>query len=381
MARMLYMVAGEHSGDTRGAELMGALRKRRPGWAFRGLGGPKMKRLADGAVEDWVDRAAVVGVWEVLRHYSFFKARFEQTRREIEKLRPDAVVFVDYPGFNLRLARALHEAKAGARLIYYISPQVWAWNRGRIPRMAEWLDLMICLFPFEVELFEAAGLRSVCAGHPIVDQLERERIESGREPKLVGLFPGSREREVARLFPLMVETAAVLHGRHPEWRFEASAASESLRARMDELLARNGAGELPVEIVTGKSHELMQRARAGVVASGTATLEAAYYGLPYCLVYKISWPTYLVGRALVEIGHLGMANILAGREIVHEFIQHDANVANLVSFVESVMTDEVRRAELERNLRESAAMLGTGGAATVAAEAVLGLLDGDGDGD
>jgi lipid-A-disaccharide synthase len=330
-------------------------------------------------VRDWVEQAAVVGLWEVLKRYTFFRARFEETRREIETLAPAAVVFVDYPGFNLRLARALHEGGGAARLVDYISPQVWAWNRGRIPRMAEWLDLMLCLFPFEVDMFEAAGLRTVCMGHPIVDQLEGERVAGERARNLVGLFPGSREREVARLFPLMVKVAAELHARHPDWRFEASAASEPLRLMMRRTLAEAGAEDLPLEIVAGKSHELMQRAWAGVVASGTATLEATYYGLPYCLVYKVAWPTYLAGRAVVDIGHLGIANILAGREIVHEFIQHDANIANLVSFVESVMSDGVRRAELVRNLSETAATLGKGGAAGVAAGAIVELLESHGD--
>lgn len=339
-----------------------------------------MRELSGCGVTDWVEQAAVVGLWEVLKRYRYFKARFDETLREIETMSPDAVIFIDYPGFNLRLARALHERGLPASLIDYVSPQVWAWNKGRIPRLAEWLDLMICLFPFEVELFEAAGLRTVCMGHPMVDQLEAGRIEGGRDEALVGFFPGSREREVSRLFPLMVECARRLRLRFPEWRFEVSAASESLRARMEELLGKEGVGDLPLTIVSNKSHELMQRAAAGVVASGTATLEATYYGLPYCLVYKVAWPTYLAGRAVVNIEHLGMANILAGREIVHEFIQHEATADQLASFVESVMNDPVRRAELQRNLAETAAKLGAGGAAGVAADAIVDLLEGDGGG-
>nr|NIP96907.1 lipid-A-disaccharide synthase [Akkermansiaceae bacterium] len=238
---------------------------------------------------------------------------------------------------------------------------------------------MLCLFPFEKDLFEAAGLETVCMGHPLVDQLERERVDGPREKNLVGLFPGSREREVARLFPLMVQTARRLHASYPEWRFEASAASESLQLLMSRVVEKKEAERLPIEIVLRNSHQLMQRASCGVVASGTATLEATYYGLPYCLVYKVAWPTYLAGRAVVDIEHLGMANILAGREIVHEFIQRDASVANLGSFVESVMTDPVRRKELTRNLLETAARLGSGGAAGIGAKAIVDLLERDGD--
>lgn len=375
MARMLYLLAGEHSGDTRGAELMTALQTMRPDWRFCGLGGPKMREISDGGVRDWVEDAAVLGVWEVLKRYSWFKARLEETLREIEERAPDAVVFVDYPGFNLRAAWALYQGGGSARLVNYVSPQVWAWNKGRIPRIAESLDLMLCLFPFEKALFEDAGLKTVCMGHPMVDQLEAERIAVSRVPNLVGLFPGSREREVARLFPMMIEVVAKLHGQYPEWTFEASAASESLQRRMRTILEEKEAQNLPIEIVCGQSHALMQSASCGVVTSGTATMEATYYGLPYCLVYKVAWPTYLAGRAVIDIEHLGMANILAGRQIVHEFIQYEANVPNVSSFVESVMTDPVRRMELESNLLETGAKLGGGGAAQVAAHAIVELLE------
>ena len=380
MAQKLYFVAGEHSGDTRGAELMESLLALRPDWEFGGLGGPKMRERAGPGVVDWVEEAAVVGLWEVLKRYSWFKARFAETRRAIDDFQPAAVIFIDYPGFNLRLARALHESGASIRLIDYVSPQVWAWNKGRIPRMATWLDLMLCLFPFEKEIFEEAGLPTVCMGHPLVDQLEAKRIEGGRDEKLIGLFPGSRDREVERLFPLMVRVVASLHERYPDWRFEASAASQPLEECMRAIVESEGAGRLPIDIVRGRSQELMQRASSGVVASGTATLEATYYELPYCLVYKVAWPTYLIGRLVVDIEHLGMANILAGREIVHEFIQHEANVENITSFVESVMTDENRRSELEENLRETAQKLGGGGAAKVAAEAIVNLVEGEQDG-
>jgi lipid-A-disaccharide synthase len=338
---------------------MEALLDLRPNWKFRGLGGPKMQERAGSAIRDWVNEAAVVGLWEVLKRYGWFKQRFDETRREIEDLNPAGVIFIDYPGFNLRLARALREGGCRAKLVDYISPQVWAWNRSRIPRVAQWLDLMLCLFPFEREMFEEAGLKTVWMGHPMVDQLEAGRTGTARDRQLVGLFPGSREREVARLFPVMVEVVKQLHERHPEWRFEASAASKSLELIMRRVLEENDGRKLPIE----------------VVASGTATLEATYYGLPYCLVYKVAWPTYLAGRALVDLDHLGMANILAGREIVHEFIQHDANTENIASFVESVMTDEVRRNELERNLLETGALLGERGAARRAAEAIVDLLE------
>jgi lipid-A-disaccharide synthase len=375
MRRILYLVAGEHSGDTRGVELMTALKCRWPEVEFAGLGGQKMRDFSGGTVRDWVEDAAVVGLWEVLKRYRWFKARFEETKADIAAVDPDAVILIDYPGFNLRLARELRAAGTRAKLVDFISPQVWAWHRERLVHMADYLDLMLCLFPFEKELFEQAGLRTVWMGHPMVDQLEEKRIEGGRQEGLIGLFPGSREREVARLFPLMVESAKRLHEGHPEWKFEAAAASAKLAGLMTDLVAAAGVPEGLVTIRTGTSQELMQRAAAGVVASGTATLEAAWYGLPYCLVYKVAWPTYLAARLMVELEFIGMVNILAGRQVVHEFVQGEASAGNVTSFLESAMTDAVLRAELSSGLLETAALLGEGGAARRAADAIVSLLD------
>src|SRR5690242_7820545 len=151
--RNLYFVAGEASGDNHGAGLMAALRKLDPSIHFSGRGGPQMQAIADGPFHNWIDRAAVVGLWEVIKNYSFFRSEFQEALREIETERPDCVILIDYPGFNLRLSRALHAKAHRPRIIYYISPQVWAWNRGRIRQMARWLDLMLCIFPFEAYLY------------------------------------------------------------------------------------------------------------------------------------------------------------------------------------------------------------------------------------
>ena len=247
--------------------------------------------------------------------------------------------------------------------------------------MATCLDLMLCLFPFEAELFQRAGLPAVCMGHPMVEQLERHRISQPREKNLVALFPGSRANEISRIFPLMVKVVAELQERFPDWKFETAAASGALENQMREIVDTHAQKPLRLVIRQGGSHELMQRAWCGVVTSGTATLEASYYGLPYCLVYKVAWPTYLLGRALIDIDFLGLANILAGREIVHEFIQHEANVGNVSSFVEAVMTDPHLWGEIEADLQEVSAGLGNGAAAEIAAGAVVDLLEQRNNGD
>lgn len=361
MSKSVYVVAGEISGDTHGAELMEALRDDLGEVGFYGLGGPEMSRFSGGMVEDWVDEAAVVGLWEVLRRYGWFKERFDRALVEISKCKPDVLLLIDYPGFNLRLAKQVHESLPQTKIVHYVAPQVWAWNRKRIPRIAATHDLMLCLFPFEVPLFEAAGLRSRCVGHPLVDELEEKRIEVVRDEKTVGLFPGSRSREVTRLFPLMLESARRLCVDHPDLRFVAAAAGEKVARVMAADLAKSGLPEGCVEIRTGESQALMQTVTCGVVASGTATLEAAYYGMAYCLVYQVSWPTYVMARQLLRLPYIGLINILAAREMVPEFIQGDANPYEVSLWLGRALTDRAAREALSAELLEAASRLGVTG--------------------
>lgn len=359
--KLVYVVAGEVSGDTHGAELMSALKAEGDGMAFRGLGGPEMHELTDGAVVDWVDEAGVMGIWEVLRKYGWFKERFDEVVKEILALKPDVLLLIDYPGFNLRLASQIHERLPEVKVVHYVAPQVWAWNRKRIPRIAATHDLMLCFFPFEVPLFEEAGLRSRCPGHPLVDELEAKRLETSRDLNLVGLFPGSRAKEVGRLFPVMLEAASRLLRSHPETRFVAAAASRRVAALMESLLAVSPLPKGCLTIETGRSQALMQTVGCGVVASGTATLEAAYYGMPYCLVYRVAWPTYLLARHLVRVPYIGLINILAGREVVPEFIQTNANGYEVAVWVGRMLSSEAKREALSDDLREAASKLGDPG--------------------
>lgn len=363
----LYFVAGEASGDNHGAALMSALRRLRPDLQLLGRGGPRMQQLAGGEFHNWIDDAAVVGLWEVLRHYRFFRREFRRTLSEIAATQPDAVVLIDYPGFNLRLARALHESSLGGKIIYYISPQVWAWNRGRIPKMAKWLDLMLCIFPFEAELYERSGLRAVFVGHPMIENLAAKQLSVERDPNLIGIFPGSRAREVRHLMPILIEVMRELRAQRPELRFEIAAASATLAE-----LARNFVQPNDVTITVGEAAALMQRAAAGVVASGTATLEAAFFRLPFVLVYKVAALTYFAGRMLIRVPHLGMPNVLAGREIIPEFLQEKAQPAAIATEVLRLLSDENRKQQMLRDFDEVIAKLGKGGANEAAARAILG---------
>lgn len=375
VSRSIYIIAGEVSGDTHGACLMDELLKMDSDMVFSGAGGPEMKRVGGEGIDNWIEDAAVMGIVEVLRHYRWFKQRFQNMLEQAVAMQPDTLVLVDYPGFNLRFARAIRERIPGIKIIYYISPQVWAWNKGRIPKMAEMLDLMLCIFPFEQPIFESTGLKTVFTGHPLVDELEEKREDVECEHHLIGLFPGSRKREVFRLFPVMVETVRRIHSHLPDVRFEASAASEALAVTMQSMIDDAQLPEsIVITVVTGRSHSLMQRATCGVVASGTATLEAAMFGLPYCLVYKVAWPTYALGRMLVKVDAIGLVNILAGEKIVEEFIQADADPGHIEASLVRLMGDDTQRAELSQKLLETASRLGEPGVHQRAATEILKIL-------
>jgi lipid-A-disaccharide synthase len=301
--------------------------------------------------------------------YPFFREKFYQMYREIRQLDPDAVIFVDYPGFNLRLAHYLRRQGFTRKLIYYISPQVWAWNRGRIPRMATFLDLMICIFPFEKSLYEASGLRTEFAGHPMIEELEGRRISEPRMGNLIALLPGSRSREIKRIFPVMLEAAKLLRKKDKTIRFEASAASESASEFIEKMVAEADFGDLPIGLKN--SCELMQRACVGMVASGTATLESSFYLLPFVLIYKVSWLTYVPGRLLIRVDHLGMPNILAGKEIIPEFIQHQALPVRIADSVWKLYSDSHRREAMVSELSRVVQLLDGKGAGRRAAEACV----------
>ncbi len=314
----LYIISGERSGDRHGAGLMAELLALHPGLPLHGLGGGEMHSLSP-AIHDWVEEAGVVGIVEVIKKYGWFRKKFAQTLAEIKALQPAAVLLIDYPGFNLRLASALKASGYAGRIIYYISPQVWAWHRGRIPQMARILDLMICIFPFEKQIYEGCGLRTEFGGHPLIEYHRARMTHSPRSETLIGLFPGSRTREVARHLPALIAAAQTIAAQHPEIEFILSAASAKLAALMQPLVIAAALPQLRIEV--GTSCALMERATCGAVASGTATLEAAIYGLPHCLIYKVNLGTWLAAKWLMKVPYLGIVNIISGKETVKELIQ------------------------------------------------------------
>jgi lipid-A-disaccharide synthase len=367
----IYFVAGEVSADNHGAALMRSLRELDAELNFIGRGGPEMRGVAGERFKDWLGDAAVLGLWEVIRKYGFFRKQFRETLKEIQQSRPDAVVLIDYPGFNLRLADALRRQFQQQRIIYYISPQVWAWNRGRIKKMARLLDLVLCIFPFEADPYNKSGLRAVFVGHPMLERLRSQRIDIERDPNLVGLFPGSRLPEVRKIFPVMLESVRELQKQNRNMHFEVAAASRELAVGLNEILDRHVRDRQVVQIKVGETAAIMQRTFVGIVASGSATLEAAYFRMPFVLIYKVAWPTYLAARLVVNVKYLGMPNVLAEREVVPEFIQHRAKPEAIAKAVYQLIENADTRERMISEFDAIVGQLGKGDASEKAAEAII----------
>ena len=376
MSRAVLVIAGEVSGDQRAAELIRAVRTRRPDVRFWGIGGPEM-RAAGATTRHDIREMAVMGVVEVLRRYFFFRRVFNEMVAAAEAERPDAVLLVDYPGFNLRFAAQMK--RRGIKVIYYICPQVWAWHRARIPKMAQIVDRLLAIFPFEPAVFAGTRLKVAFVGHPLVDAAQRARTAppqtlpwQGAPP--IALLPGSRRQEIERILPSLLQAAVLIQKQKPGASFILAAPSESVAKIVRAKLAALGGGPAHCELVVDQTREVLRQARAALVASGTATLETALMDCPMLVVYRTSLPTYLIGRQLISVSHIGMVNLIAGRTICPEFIQHDATPENLAAGLLPLLDDTPARATQLAGLAEVAAKLGAPGAAGRAADLLLAEL-------
>lgn len=370
MPKKIYVIVGEVSGDVHAAGLLQALRGQYSDIQVRGVGGDELSKLPGCNVRNWVDRAAVMGVWEVLKHYTWFREQFDLMLAELEAFQPDVLLMVDYPGFNLRFSKAVRDRFPQIKQVQYVCPQVWAWKKQRVHAMARQLDEVLCLFPFEKPLLDENGVNASFVGNPIVDELEARRIQDvSRDRLLVGLFPGSREREIAMLLPMMLEAVKYLSLWNAELNYQIPAATPRLMAEINRMVEAAGLSE-SVKVTLGESHRLMQLAGTGLIASGTATLEAAYYGLPYTLVYRVAPATYFLAKLLVKISYIGIVNILANREVVEELVQFDAEPQVVADVLKELISSDKKREELISGLIETTNQLGGVGAHARAAEAV-----------
>ncbi len=374
----ILIVAGEVSGDMHAAALMRALRAQHAGpIAFRGVGGDVMR--AEGAeLLFHTDRTAVVGLWDVYRAIGFFLHMMRVMVRQLELWKPDLVLTVDYPGFNMRFAERAH--RRGFRTCHYICPKVWAWNRGRIPKMARYLDHLVTIFPFEAACFAGTGLRVSFAGHPLVDRARASWDEPAaalpwQGAHHIALLPGSRSAEITHLLPDMLAAAALLEQTVAGCSFLIPTPTPAMRRLAESVAA--GCARKPSRLlfVDGQAREVMRTAQVAAVASGTATLEASLMRCPTVLIYRVPWLTYVIAKRVIRgVRHLGLANIIAGRGIMPELIQKDLTPERLAAELRHYLTDPVARAQMLADMDAVNAALGEGRAAERAATAILGAL-------
>jgi len=375
--RLIMLSAGEASGDLHGATMCRALRALDPGVRLIGMGGP---RMAAAGVEILVDPTAhaAVGTSEAIGRVPGLYRAYKILVRRLREARPKAMVLIDFPEFNLRLAKQAR--RAGVPVVYFIPPQLWAWRRGRIRQMARRVTRVLAAFPFEKSLYEEAGVSVEFVGHPLLDVVPsdldrvkaRQRLGVGERQTLLGLLPGSRRQEIGRLLPPMLDAAARLAFGHGRRCFVLGLAASVDRGLVLALLARAAeTGGPPVEVVEGLTHEVMAGADVLLIASGTATLEAALLGAPMVVCYRVSRLTEAVARLLNRSPWISLPNIVAGRGAVPEILQDKVTGARLSFEAERLLADPVAATAQRAAFKEVRSRLGQPGVGERAARAVL----------
>lgn len=373
----LFIVAGEPSGDMHAANLIHAMRRQRVDCEFAGLGGSKMEEAGcrlerDMMTMSWMGFAkAIVSAPMV---YAFQRRMI----RFLRGYRPDAVVLVDFPGFNLSLARLV--GKLGIPVVYYISPQIWAWAPGRIEKIRQRVAKMLVIFPFEEEIYRRAGVPVEYVGHPLFDELAAiegdltlpEELKDPAHARTIGLLPGSRAQVVKRSLGVMFKAAARIHEEIPETRFLVSCQQEQFEGLIGRHVERAG---FPVKVVGGRAQVVMKNSELCLVASGTATLELAHYGTPMVVIYRVGPASFVLGRALLKSPYFCLVNILAGREVVPEMLLWRDDIKRVTGHALSILQDHTVRERTEADLKSIREMVDRTGASDRAAEAVLRFVD------
>ncbi|MCC6548739.1 MAG: lipid-A-disaccharide synthase [Ignavibacteriaceae bacterium] len=370
--RSVLIVAGEVSGDNHASAVLHKLREKAPALKFFGIGGNKMREENAELIEH-IDNMAFLGFFEVLKHIPFIRKVQDRLMEVIRKEGIDTAVLVDYPGFNLNFARRLK--KAGIRVIYYISPQIWAWAPWRIRKIKRLVDRMLYVFPFEGEIYRKAGLPAVYTGHPLVEKFSSYPYqprgeffsEYGLRPEkeILLLLPGSRSHEISMILPVILPAAKRLS---EEFGYQIVAAGSPTIS--DEVYNKylTGTG---VTLIRGKSLELMKYASFGIIKSGTSTMEAGLSLLAMVVVYKTSSLTYSIGKLLIRLKNIAMANIIAGETVVPELIQDDCNPDKIYQTAAEIISSSEKKVMIKEKFAQLRAKLGEKTASETAADEII----------
>ncbi len=373
MTKKIFIAAGEASGDLHGADLTRALLTLDPEVTLMGMGGEQMRRAGVNLLVDAKELAAV-GVTEALSRIGALGRAYRQLRTALATERPALLILIDFPDFNFWLARA--SRRIGVPVLYYISPQVWAWRRGRIQTLKRLVEKMVVIFPFEEAHYREGGVPVTFVGHPMVDRLRdvptreetRRQLGCGPSDLIVGLFPGSREGEIKYHLPVMKQAATLIAQAEPQAQFFLAVA-EVLPPRVVDTLLQEG--DSRIRPVRGQTYRVMRAADLVITASGSATLEAGLLGTPMVVVYRVSRLTWWVGRLLVDVPCIGMVNLVAGRLVVPELVQWDFTPERVAQTALALLQHPEVLATVRQQLQEVRGRLGDEGASLRAAQEVL----------
>lgn len=374
--KKVLMIAGEASGDLHGANLVRELRRQDPAIAVHGVGSRRMREAGVTMLADAAE-ISVVGATEVLTHLVPIYRVYAALKRFLRDERPDLLVLIDFPDFNILVGKAAR--RLGIPVLYYISPQVWAWRKGRARKIARLVRAILVLFPFEVDIYRHEGADVRFVGHPLTDsvrsELTQEQARSAlglaQERRTVALLPGSRRKEIENLLPDMLGAAAILKERFPDLQFVLPLAPTLDPAMVQSVVDASG---LPVTIVDGRVYDVLRASDAAMVTSGTATLETGLMAIPMVIVYRVSRLSYLIGRLIISVKHIGLVNIVAGKGVAAELIQNDVTPERIAASLDPVLADPAKHRAVVGELTKVRALLGEGGASVKAAAAVLEVL-------
>lgn len=373
----IMIIAGEPSGDLHGGRLVEELKRVSPELEIFGVGGDRMQAAGMELVYHIRD-FSVMGFWEVLGHLPFIRKAMDRLEALLSERRPDVVVLIDYPGFNLRFG--VRAKRSGFKVAYFISPQVWAWGQGRVRRIRRMVDKMLCILPFEEGFYRKRGVPAVYVGNPLLDlakptlskeAFRRQHGLSSSQP-LVGLLPGSRRQELEKILPVMLGACRLLSEKQPSVQFALNLAPGLSRSHVDGM-----AHDFNVKLVIseGQSYDLMAHSDLVIVASGTATLECGILGTPLIIVYRTSWISYLLGRMLVKVPYIGLVNLVAGKKVAPEFIQHEARPGAIFLMAQMLLAEGRPRQAVKEELAKIPGLLGQPGAAARAAKEIMELIE------
>ncbi len=370
------IVAGEASGDFHGANLVRSMLSRDPRIDFYGMGGPHMRSAGVDLIAD-AGEVAVVGLTDVIARFGVIMGIMKSLKKKIKEARPDLLILIDYPGFNLPLAKSAKSL--GIKIYYYITPKVWAWGKGRIKKIRESVDKLGVIFPFEEKLFRDEGVDAVFVGHPLLDDVKRKystddacrKFSVDAEQIKIALLPGSRNSEITLLLPEMLKAADTIGKKFPGAQFVLPLADSIPESMITGIINRH---PVKVSVVRHDTYDAIGISDLVIVASGTATLETALLEKPMIIVYKVSLLTYFVGRMFVRVENIGLPNIISGRLIVPELLQDNATADKIAAEALDILTNEKRRLAMQKDLAKIKMMLGESGAAGRAAGLALDMI-------